>query len=1449
MKRIDRSADFILRMNKFADDCEKAIQLMNSHYRQAKAEIEAQCATQLRSVITWQKQASQQLNSKCNDITSGVASLLRELDKLDALIARVDKYYQKAKGKAADSDEMSNLNTSDDYVEALKQIVDRFKAVSAKYTEKVLPFLINDINYLLSKRRKQDYAELLSLRRLALRLDKEVKENLQAVRDEELSAIEEKSRSEQAQLQLQRDNELQALDLTFNQNTDKAADAMCIMLEEILPDSEINYLRASMAHSLNALNQINTSLMEFPKKLMLFTYMFPVRDYVSLPMIQQLLLSKCKPVIRQDDIVVLPAEYDFNTPLNIMFRAEKRSELVVKSMQQLLYTFLSSTPVSKLKLAVVDPEHHGNSIAPFFELQRVEPDMLYQNIAVSQEEITKLIRSLSDYVDEVLRYRLSGDEDTIYDVPEEAESILLMLFDYPSHMNDEALSLLRNVLRNGYRCGIHVAIMSNRTAPGNIQAERRSLMDEVESLSVAIDAENGGLYTNGLECLFPMLPDSKTLAAYINKYLLTCSSLKNEGFIFHSTIRNLIVANNDTQVDAAIATLSCLAEKAEKAWCKVSMDVDYPEHIVLGGAYYPFSVFTDRPAEQPLRKNYRISSGKGAGVGVKQDYVYLPYCISTRDGFNLYIEHTDKDVKAAHSAVHHIMWRFLSTFPVSKVKFSIISCERSLNALAPFVEMQKKLPDVFDEGVCVSPDAVMQKLQRISQFIDDALQNKLGTQYETMVDYNIGTPNRAEPMNVLVIFDYPKGFDSHKNELLSNIIRNGRKCGVFVIICHNIDLQYSRYDTLDDYLNMVKKNCITMLSKANTLYLQPYGLEMDLEQQPEPTVIPQYVAAYAEAYAQMQRKGLDFKEISDASLFGRSSAKKLEIPIGLGDGDSVVNVCFGTGSSHHALIAGATGSGKSTLLHTLIMSSMIHYAPSQLHLYLLDFKSGTEFKAYENARLPHMKLLALDAMQEFGESILEDLVQEMTRRGDAFKLAGCSKVEEYVQMTGHELPRILVIMDEFQILYNDMTNRRVATNCAELTKRLVTEGRAFGIHLIMATQSTKVIGNLSLEAGTVEQMRVRIGMKCGESDARYLFSDQNDMKALQMMKGPIGTAVMNLEYTEEDNIGLRVAYCSKSAMEQYQDKIAQTFADAPYTLQIFEGGRTVDYLDYVTEHNRMPYESAATDIDMGIMIKVAPPFSLTVDRKKRHNLLICGSNERMTINLVTVYQLSVLRNRLARVIDIDGEWLVSESFEGSLAQELSECMPRYRCCIDRKSIVSAVKEVHEEYLRRKQDGFTAPLFVFIRNMQYIDIIQQMLKGERVVEEDYIPAAPKTLADPFDFGLNVGSSNSNSVTDKLLTVINDGASYGIFFVVTSMEYQVIKECMHYGENTLPKFPERIIFSLGDMDADHLIEGVSVSKMRENTVCFTDGVKKAFQYKPYIMPERQALLKYVRETLMS
>ena len=126
----------------------------------------------------------------------------------------------------------------------------------------------------------------------------------------------------------------------------------------------------------------------------------------------------------------------------------------------------------------------------------------------------------------------------------------------------------------------------------------------------------------------------------------------------------------------------------------------------------------------------------------------------------------------------------------------------------------------------------------------------------------------------------------------------------------------------------------------------------------------------------------------------------------------------------------------------------------------------------------------------------------------------------------------------------------------------------------------------------------------------------------------------------------------------------------------------------------------------------------------------------------------------------------------------------------------------------------------------------MLKGESIDESEFIDNDPvqnieTNPADPFaainNMFANKGNDDNLGVGEKLIKMVEDGSGFGIYFVITSLEYQTVRETMYYGENVLSRFPERIIFSLGANDADNLIENVSVAGLRENTVYFTDGVK--------------------------
>lgn len=339
---------------------------------------------------------------------------------------------------------------------------------------------------------------------------------------------------------------------------------------------------------------------------------------------------------------------------------------------------------------------------------------------------------------------------------------------------------------------------------------------------------------------------------------------------------------------------------------------------------------------------------------------------------------------------------------------------------------------------------------------------------------------------------------------------------------------------------------------------------------------------------------------------------------------------------------------------------------------------------------------------------------------------------------------------------------------------------------------------------------------------------------------------MNPDYTEQyGNIGLRVAFCDSENKAKYLKLISETFAGEPCTTQIFEGSRTEQLLDYFASRGITQTDTLPVRIHMGNTIKVADPFEIVVDRKRKHNLLVCGSNERMANNIVNEYMVSASINTNTSIYCIDGDSLVGDDVSGGFYRVLQSHSANFHLATSRADIVQFIHDIYEIYTTRKKNNESSIIFIIIKNLQFLDIVKSMLKGETVDEAEYIEVEGNTAqeendGDPFASLNSFISSRSNSSNDlstsneKLLKLIEDGSGFGIHFVVSSLEYQTVKDCMHYGENALAKFPERIIFSLNDNDADNLVENVSVTGLRDNTVYFTDGVKDTYQMKPYIAP---------------
>ena len=100
------------------------------------------------------------------------------------------------------------------------------------------------------------------------------------------------------------------------------------------------------------------------------------------------------------------------------------------------------------------------------------------------------------------------------------------------------------------------------------------------------------------------------------------------------------------------------------------------------------------------------------------------------------------------------------------------------------------------------------------------------------------------------------------------------------------------------------------------------------------------------------------------------------------------------------------------------------------------------------------------------------------------------------------MPRTMLIVDEFQEFF--VEDDRISQDAALLLDRLVRQGRAFGIHVLLGSQT--LAGTYSLARSTLGQMAVRIALQCSEADAHLILSEDNS--AARLLSRP-GEAIYN----------------------------------------------------------------------------------------------------------------------------------------------------------------------------------------------------------------------------------------------------------------------------------------------------------------------------------------------------
>lgn len=446
--------------------------------------------------------------------------------------------------------------------------------------------------------------------------------------------------------------------------------------------------------------------------------------------------------------------------------------------------------------------------------------------------------------------------------------------------------------------------------------------------------------------------------------------------------------------------------------------------------------------------------------------------------------------------------RMLMQLPPGKLNLTLFDPVGLGRNYSAFLKLGDYSDLLINGKVWSEKEHLRRKLKDLIEHIETVTQKYLRADFDDIETYNAAADQIAEAYRLLVVSDFPEGFDEESTKDLIRIVQNGARCGVFALVHVNrsAPLPYGVE------LAPLEQFCARLDARQNVIRLlfedpsNEAGRPVIVDGPPPAELLDDLVKAFGEGARAAKGVAVPFQRMLQDAKIGEedwwkaSAEKGIEAPLGPAGAKKVQMMRLGSGLAHHALLVGRPGSGKSNLIHVFISTVARLYSPDEVEFYLVDFKKGVEFKAYADALLPHARVIAVESEREFGISVLQGLDAELKRRGELFRAAGTSgfaeyrgKIgEEYRGKSGKKFPRIILIVDEFQEFFS--RDDRLSREAAILFDRLVRQGRAFGIHLILGTQS---LANAGLQKATQDQMAVRIALQCSEADSRLILAEDN----------------------------------------------------------------------------------------------------------------------------------------------------------------------------------------------------------------------------------------------------------------------------------------------------------------------------------------------------------------------
>lgn len=468
-----------------------------------------------------------------------------------------------------------------------------------------------------------------------------------------------------------------------------------------------------------------------------------------------------------------------------------------------------------------------------------------------------------------------------------------------------------------------------------------------------------------------------------------------------------------------------------------------------------------------------------------------------------------------------------------------------------------------------------------------------------------------------ILTDFPHHIGMQTVQKLSQIVEAGSRAGVFVMMSWDMNAEFEDRFSSDhfDAQSMLGKMEL-LFPKDGNFYFHNSGhddvlnrFKLTLDDAPiEPSEASTWSAYLNNVVDKAKKNARPSSFKPDYALLEKIPYEpvlsEISVTIGLDINDKhPITLRFNSSDYIHAFILGQSGSGKSVLLNDIISSAILKYSPQDLMLYLLDFK-GVEFNLYRGVK--HTKAVLVDNSDpQMTLEVLRELREEYVRRKKLFQKEVFKEIGAYNKKHfDKRLPQILFVADECQVMFKEYTSngteRIIQQEISEITNLIATQGRSYGMHLLLATQQ---LDETDISGQVLKNLTECFLMMSAPSDSDRLVPDSSNLTSKQ-------TQGLSCYYHKQELQGqVQQFYAPEDELKQAIKAAQDKAADIPGNGEHYFCGSSLYYLDQnkdLIEHSTLDCPIALIGQNIGIN---AGATTIPLRKDFFEHILIWGANK------------------------------------------------------------------------------------------------------------------------------------------------------------------------------------------------------------------------------------------------